>query len=80
MPSPWHLSFAPVAQLDRVSASEAEGRAFKSRQARHTKRVDFVDPLINTYYPEVNSSHTHLDPLRLLQLGYDNLEHTIIEI
>ena len=27
---------APVAQLDRVSASEAEGRAFESRQARHS--------------------------------------------
>ena len=26
---------APVAQLDRVSASEAEGRAFESRQVRH---------------------------------------------
>ena len=26
---------ASVAQLDRVSASEAEGRAFESRQARH---------------------------------------------
>jgi hypothetical protein len=25
---------APVAQLDRVSASEAEGRGFESRQAR----------------------------------------------
>ena len=29
---------APVAQLDRVSASEAEGRAFKSRQARQTTK------------------------------------------
>ena len=27
--------YAPVAQLDRVSASEAEGRGFDSRQVRH---------------------------------------------
>ena len=27
--------YAPVAQLDRVSASEAEGRAFESRRVRH---------------------------------------------
>ncbi len=26
---------APVAQMDRVSASEAEGRAFESRRVRH---------------------------------------------
>ena len=30
--SPYH---APVAQLDRVSASEAEGRGFESRRAHH---------------------------------------------
>src|SRR5262245_34784500 len=29
------VSRAPVAQLDRVSASEAEGRGFESRRARH---------------------------------------------
>ena len=29
------ISVAPVAQLDRVSASEAEGRGFDSRRARH---------------------------------------------
>lgn len=29
------LTDAPVAQLDRVSASEAEGRGFESRRARH---------------------------------------------
>ena len=28
-------NFAPVAQLDRVSASEAEGRRFDSCQAHH---------------------------------------------
>ena len=28
-------NYAPVAQLDRVSASEAEGREFESRRARH---------------------------------------------
>ena len=27
---------APVAQLDRVSASEAEGHAFESHRVRHT--------------------------------------------
>ena len=38
---------APVAQLDRVSASEAEGRAFKSRQARHTKKGSTINrPLL----------------------------------
>ena len=31
------ISIAPVAQLDRVSASEAEGRGFDSRRARHKK-------------------------------------------
>ena len=29
------LAHAPVAQLDRVSVSEAEGREFESRRARH---------------------------------------------
>jgi hypothetical protein len=28
-------ALAPVAQLDRVLASEAKGRAFESRRARH---------------------------------------------
>jgi hypothetical protein len=32
---------APVAQLDRVSASEAEGRAFESRRAHHFSTVLF---------------------------------------
>jgi hypothetical protein len=33
----WFLGnvFAPVAQLDRVSASEAEGRQFESGRAHH---------------------------------------------
>ena len=30
----WALFYAPVAQLDRVSVSEAEGRGFDSRRAR----------------------------------------------
>ena len=29
------ILYAPVAQLDRVSASEAEGRAFESRRVHH---------------------------------------------
>src|SRR5690606_41924026 len=29
--------YAPVAQLDRVSASEAEGRAFESHRARNSQ-------------------------------------------
>ena len=29
------IFLAPVAQLDRVLASEAKGRAFESRQVRH---------------------------------------------
>lgn len=34
--SEWlHLLHAPVAQLDRVSASEAEGRQFESGRAHH---------------------------------------------
>ena len=32
------ISFAPVAQLDRVSASEAEGRGFESRRAHQFKK------------------------------------------
>ena len=32
------IDYAPVAQLDRVSASEAEGRAFESRRAHHFKK------------------------------------------
>ena len=32
---------APVAQLDRVLASEAKGRAFDSRRARHKKICGF---------------------------------------
>ena len=30
---------APVAQMDRASASGAEGRRFESSQARHTERA-----------------------------------------
>ncbi len=30
---------APVAQLDRVSDSDSEGRAFESRRAYHTKAL-----------------------------------------
>jgi hypothetical protein len=30
---------APVAQLDRVSASEAEGRGFESRRAHHSLQI-----------------------------------------
>ena len=36
------LADVPVAQLDRVSASEAEGRGFNSRQARHLPTVLFA--------------------------------------
>ncbi len=32
--------FAPVAQLDRVLASEAKGRGFESRRARHLHFTD----------------------------------------
>ena len=35
------LCVAPVAQLDRVSASEAEGRGFESRRAHHFKFFRF---------------------------------------
>jgi hypothetical protein len=31
-----HNNIAPVAQLDRVLASEAKGRAFESRRARQS--------------------------------------------
>ena len=33
-------SFAPVAHLDRVSVSEAEGSGFESRRARQKRKVD----------------------------------------
>ena len=35
---PSHIN-APVAQLDRVSDSDSEGRAFESHQAYHKKRM-----------------------------------------
>ena len=34
-----YLTHAPVAQLDRVLASEAKGRAFESRRARQSQTV-----------------------------------------
>jgi hypothetical protein len=33
----FQLRFAPVAQMDRASASEAEGREFDPHRARHSK-------------------------------------------
>ena len=33
---------APVAQLDRVSVSEAEGRGFESRRARQLEKIPFL--------------------------------------
>ena len=32
------ISYVPVAQLDRVSASDAEGRGFESPRVRHLKK------------------------------------------
>ena len=32
-------AYAPVAQLDRVSDSDSEGRAFESRRAHHGKSL-----------------------------------------
>ena len=34
------LQHAPVAQLDRVLVSEAKGRGFDSRRARHTIKIN----------------------------------------
>ena len=39
---------APVAQLDRASAFEAEGREFESLRARHSKT-----------YPHIGLRHLH---------------------
>ena len=39
--APFGASRAPVAQLDRVSASEAEGRGFESRRARQFRQGPF---------------------------------------
>ena len=36
-----NVKYAPVAQLDRVSDSDSEGRAFESHQAYHVV-ADFV--------------------------------------
>lgn len=36
----------PVAQLDRVSASEAEGRTFESYRGRHTKKDQAREGLV----------------------------------
>ena len=43
--------YAPVAQLDRASDSDSEGRAFESRQAHHTQkhRHVFVDVFVCFY-------------------------------
>ncbi len=35
-------NFGRVAQLDRVSASEAEGRGFESRLAHHGQRANQI--------------------------------------
>ena len=32
------MNYVPVAQLDRVSASDAEGRGFESPRVRHLKK------------------------------------------
>ena len=37
--------YAPVAQLDRVLASEAKGRGFDSRRARHFIKTIIEEPL-----------------------------------
>ena len=57
------LCKAPVAQLDRVSASEAEGRAFESRRVRH-----FFDSV--RYFPPSFKLHIKfiLIPKRLVAL------------
>lgn len=34
--------YAPVAQLDRVSDSDSEGRAFESHQAYQNLKSDFI--------------------------------------
>ena len=41
---------APVAQLDRVLASEAKGRAFESRQVRHYSHLQYYHYPINTRF------------------------------
>ena len=48
---------APVAQLDRVSASEAEGRGFESRRARQKSPFgDFFVPDKRDKSPRVGSA------------------------
>ena len=42
-----YLVIAPVAQLDRVSVSEAEGRGFDSRRARQILQLYLISPLSN---------------------------------
>lgn len=39
------LPYAPVAQLDRVSASEAEGRRFESCRVRHLRKRSIARPV-----------------------------------
>lgn len=34
----WRKGYVPVAQLDRVSDSDSEGRGFESRRAYHIKK------------------------------------------
>ena len=34
----WRKEYVPVAQLDRVSDSDSEGRGFESRRAYHIKK------------------------------------------
>ena len=42
-----NVKYAPVAQLDRVSDSDSEGRAFESHQAYHS---NLTSPLLEGYY------------------------------
>ena len=63
---------APVAQMDRVLASEAKGRAFESRRARHFSMPSKPALLWSTVTPvlsltrSVDESFNLLPPRRLV--------------
>ena len=51
----WSYIDVPVAQLDRVSASDAEGRGFKSLRVRHTIKEGHLLTFFLLYIPTYNA-------------------------
>ncbi len=67
---------APVAQMDRVLASEARGRGFESRRARHSSRSQPLRPApLPTTLPTVPITPTNITlhaTSRVLEIEYED--------